>query len=307
MKGLTLDPGSKIAIQPRLQLFAIVGVVRRLVHHRQNFAGVDVDHDHRTGTCAVFLHRGLQFTVSQILNAQIDTGDQIAARTRRADALDIFDIAAERILDDALRAVFAVQQLVEAKLQSFLALVVHRGESDHMRRHLARRIVAAVFTQQVYARNVQCLDARGLLRRHMAHQIEKLAIEIAGDVAREGLLVFLEGFAELRQLIDVFVDFLWIDPDAVHRRAHRQRLAVAIGDRAPVRRDFHDAHRTVVALLGKKTVIDQLQFDGARRETDRAQHQERQYHRGAPAIGFGRALIFDGTPFHGRTILTSRI
>ena len=104
---------------------------------------------------AIFLHRRLQLAVGEVLNAQIDAGDEIAARTRRADAFDIFDVAAERILNDALRAVLAVQQLLVAELQSFLALVIDGGESDHVAGHFARRIVAAVFAQQVDAGNVR--------------------------------------------------------------------------------------------------------------------------------------------------------
>ena len=49
---------------------------------------------------------------------------QIAARPRRADALDVLDVAPVQVLDDALRAVLAVQQLIEAELQALLALIV---------------------------------------------------------------------------------------------------------------------------------------------------------------------------------------
>ena len=72
---------------------------------------------------------------------------------------------------------------------------------------------------------------------------------------------------ESRQLIDVVVELLRIDPDAVDRRADGQRFAVAIRDRAAMRGDLHHAHRTVVALLGEKAVIEQLQLDRARRQS----------------------------------------
>ena len=45
---------------------------------------------------------------------------------RRADALDVLDVAAVQVLDDPLGAVLAVQQLVEAELQALLALIVDR-------------------------------------------------------------------------------------------------------------------------------------------------------------------------------------
>jgi len=106
-------------------------------------------------------------------------------------------------LNDALRTVLAVQQLIEAEFQALLALVIDSRESDHMAGYFARRIIAAILAQQVHAGNAQRLDARRLFRRHMTLQIEKFAIEIAGDAPRQCLLVILERARELRQLIDV--------------------------------------------------------------------------------------------------------
>ena len=114
------------------------------------------------------------------------------------------------------------------------------------------------------------LDVRRLLGRHVALEVEKLAIEIAGDAPRQLLLILLQRLGELRQLVDVVVELLRIDPHAVDRRADGQRLAGAIGDRAAMRRDLDHAHGALVALLGEKAVIDQLQLDRARREPDGA-------------------------------------
>ena len=68
------------------------------------------------------------------------------------------------ILDDALRAVLAVQQLIEAEFQAFLALVVDGGEADDMPGDLARGVVAPILAQQVHAGDPQGLDMRRLLR-----------------------------------------------------------------------------------------------------------------------------------------------
>jgi hypothetical protein len=119
---------------------------------------------------------------------------------------------------------------------------------------------------------------RGLLGRHVPHEIEEFAVEIAGDAPRQRLRILLQRLREPRQLIDVVVELLRIDPDAVDRRAHRERLAVAVGDRAAVRRDLDDAHRAIIALLGEKSVIEQLQLDRARRETRGAEHDQREHH-----------------------------
>src|ERR1700723_1719899 len=204
-----------VAIQRGLELIPVVGVVRWLVHHRQHFTGIDVDDHDGARVRAVFGHRRLQFPVSQILYPQVDAGGEIAARPRRADAFDIFNVPAVRVLYDTFRTVFAVQQLIEAKLQAFLALIIDGGESHDMPRHLARGGVTTVLAQQGHAGNSQGFDVRRLLRRHVPFQVQEFAVEVAGDAAGQGLLVLLERLAQLRQFIDVFVKFLGGDPSTV--------------------------------------------------------------------------------------------
>ena len=198
MKGLMLEPGSKMSVAARfryrsgLELLAIVRVVGRLIHHGQHFAGVDVDDDDGARVCAVFLHRRLQLPIRQILNAQVDARHQIAARPRRANAFDVLDVATVQVLNDALGAILAVQQLIVAELQAFLSLVVDGGESDHVPRDFTGRIVAPVLAQQINARNSQRLDVRRLIGRHVPHEVEEFAVEIAGDAPRQRLLILLQ-------------------------------------------------------------------------------------------------------------------
>ena len=54
-------------------------------------------------------------------------------------------------------------------------------------------------------------------------------------------------------------------------------------------------------------MIHQLQFHGACRQPDRAEHDQAQDHRRAPAISLVLPRGFAGAQFHGRTILTSRV
>ncbi len=122
--GLENVGGGAIAVQPGLELFAVIGVVGGLIHHGQHFARVDVDDDDGTGLRAVLLHRRLQFAIGEILNAQVDAGDEIAARPGRANALDVLHVAPVQVLNDALGAILAVQQLIVAELEALLALVI---------------------------------------------------------------------------------------------------------------------------------------------------------------------------------------
>ena len=51
----------------------------------------------------------------------------------------------------------------------------------------------------------------------------------------------------------------------------------AIRDRAAMRRDLDHAHRAIIALLGEKAVIEQLQLHRARRQSDGAEHHQSQH------------------------------
>jgi hypothetical protein len=50
-------------------LIAIVRVVGRLIHHREHFAGIDVEHDGGTRFRTMFLHGCFQLAIGKILNA----------------------------------------------------------------------------------------------------------------------------------------------------------------------------------------------------------------------------------------------
>ena len=97
----------------------------------------------------------------------------------RADALDVLDRAAEAVLDHALRAGLAAQPLVVGELEAFLADVVDAGEPEQVPGDLAARVVAPVLAQQVDARDAERADALGVVRTHVTHEIDELAVEAA--------------------------------------------------------------------------------------------------------------------------------
>ena len=259
----------------RLDLVAIVRVVGGLVHHRQHFAGRDVEHDHRAGLGALVADRGLQLAVREVLDAQVDRQHEIAAGPHRADLLDVLHDLAVAVLDHALGAVFAGQPVIERELEAFLAFVVDAREADDVARDFARRVVAAVFAHQVHARNLERADLLRIARLHVPREVEELAIEVRGQAARELVLVALQRFREARQLVARERELLRIHPHRIDGRRDRERLAVAIGDRAARRRDLGDAREARIALPREELVILELQLDGAPDEAERAAHQQR--------------------------------
>jgi hypothetical protein len=60
----------------------------------------------------------------------------------------------------------------------------------------------------------------------------------------------------------------------LHRRADRQRLAIAIGDVAAMRDDPGDALKARIALRRQLAVIDQLQVYRAAQQPCRGQQQQ---------------------------------
>ena len=120
----------------------------------------------RAGLGAMFLDRRFQFAIRQVLDAQVDAGDQVAAGVRRADAFDVLDRAAETILNDALGAGLRAEPAVVRQLQSFLSdVVVLLGEAEQMAGDFARRIEALIFAQQVNAGNFSSATCAASLGR----------------------------------------------------------------------------------------------------------------------------------------------
>src|SRR5690606_3410163 len=141
-----------IAVARGRDLVPVVGVVRRLIDHREHFAGVDVEHDERARLRVMLLYGGLELAVRELPNAKTDARVQIRAWTRCSNALDVFDGPSVPILDDALRAGRGTKPTIVGELESFLAdIVVLLREPEQMTRDFAGRIETLIFAQQIDA------------------------------------------------------------------------------------------------------------------------------------------------------------
>ena len=303
-----------IAIGLGLELVAIVRVVGGLVHHRQHFAGGDVEHDHRARLRALVANRRLQFAIREVLDAQVDGQHEIAPGPHRADFLDVLHDLAVAVLDHALGAVFAREPVIERELEALLAFIVDAGEADDVTRDFARRVVTAVLAHQVHARDLELADFLRLGGLHVARQIEKFPIEVRGHALRELVLVTLQRLRQPRQLIARERELFRIHPHRIDGRRYRERFSVAISNSAASRRDLGDAREARIALAGEKLVILELQLDRAIHEAQCATHQQREHEVRAPAkaawivtrstrVAFAapaRFTAFSGPDFHGR-------
>src|SRR5690606_16532176 len=95
-------------------------------------------------------------------------------------------------------------------------------------------------------------------------------------------------------------ELLRVRPDRVDRRAHRQRLAVAVEDRAAMSRDGRHPREARRALLREEGVIDELQLDGPPEEPERTAAQEAQQQVRPPAeVAAVRGRVARGAAAHG--------
>ena len=91
-----------IAIALGSELRAIVRVVGWLIDHRQYFARLYIEDDDRARTRVVGFDRRFERAIGEVLQPQIDTRAQVLAVMRRPNARNIFDGAAETILEHPL-------------------------------------------------------------------------------------------------------------------------------------------------------------------------------------------------------------
>src|SRR5204863_7603302 len=132
---------------------------------------------HRAGASSLVTDRRLELAVCEVLQPQVDRQHQVASRANRADALHILTDVPVPVPDDALRAVFAREPVIESELEALLPGVVDIRESEQVPGHLARRVIAAILARGVHARDAEGLDPLGFRGLAMAREVQELAIE----------------------------------------------------------------------------------------------------------------------------------
>ncbi len=107
----------------------------------------------------------------------------------------------------------------------------------------------------------------------MTLQIDEVADEVARDLARERVLVLTRGLGELADAVQRVIELARIGDDRVDRRADGEWLAVAIRERAAMRRDLDGAQMAVVRLRREKLLVDELQVQDPAFECDGAERE----------------------------------
>ena len=188
--------------------------------------------------------------------------------------------------------------MVERELEPLLPGIIHVRESQDVPRHLAGRIVAAVFARQIDTGYAERLDLLRLGRLAMPRQIEELPLQVARDPARQLLSVLVQRGRETRDLIGRERELLRVHPDGVDGGADGERLTVAIRDGAAMGRDLCHAREARIALPLEKPMVDELQVDSAPHQTRGTAHEQSDQHSCPPAIR-ARSRVVCAERLHG--------
>ena len=219
----------------------------------------------------------------------------VLAALGRAQIVEVLHRPSGTVAQDPLRPRRAGHGGVERQFHALLAHVVDVRAPDHVGRGLSRRIEAMVGAAHFDAVDVQRLDAPRGVRRDPPRQVDE-ALAAAGQAPLQALRRCAEGAAQAVQIGAAQGVLLGVQPDVVHRRAHRQRFAVAVENHAAVHRNVHHAHRTGLALALEEVAFADDQIGGTRRQASQRKQEEHQH--GVVAPG---ALA---APAHRRTRTT---
>jgi hypothetical protein len=105
---------------------------------------------------------------------------------------------------------------------------------------------------------------RRIIGAHAAHQIQEFAVEIAAHPLRKPRGIAIQGFREPLILTGRGMQFLRVYPNSVNRRTHRERLSVAIENRAAVSRQFCHTRIACFALIFVEVLTHELQLNCSR-------------------------------------------
>ncbi len=254
----------------------IIGIVGRLVHHREDLARACIQDHHRSRAGTVQVHRGFQAPIGQVLQAQVNTQAQIPARRGGGEALHILHDPAQAILQHPLAACGTMQPVIIGQFDPFLPTIIDIGKADHMSSHLPGRVITLILALQKNPGDVKGHHLLSEIRVDMAPQIDKFTLRTGHDALFQINGIHIQQAGQLWPLSTSHDGSLWIGPNGIHRRADRQRLTVAIANHPAVRRYGHRTQMAGVTLILQEILIDHLEIDRPPHQGSHRQAQTQQ-------------------------------
>ena len=126
---------------------AVIRIEVRNVCHRQNFAGVHIQHHGRRAQRPGIPHGLGQMMLCGNLNPKIQTKLQITPMVDRPNTLNILYDSALAIAQHARAPLDARQVAVKRPLDPFLSAVVYVSKTEDVAGNGSGRVIASVLTQ----------------------------------------------------------------------------------------------------------------------------------------------------------------
>ena len=168
--------------------------------------------------------------------------------------LDDIEGAAERILHDRLATRLACKSALERSLEPLQPLVVEARVAEDLRRDGALRVVAKLLRVEPETGVAELLELLGLARIRLPRDVDE-AVRAVGQRRIQLGGVRAQEPARREREVACVVDLARVRVDRRREPADRERLAVAVDDRAACRRHDHglavlaDRHGRVLGPL----------------------------------------------------------
>ena len=242
------------------------------VRHRQHVAGLGVHHDRGRALGGVALGDVGDRLLGLVLDRGVDRQLHVVADGRRLQHVEADRVAAG-VVDDLLLAVLAAEGLVLGLLEPGQALVLGADGADHLRRQLALRVEALAVGERVDPVDLELLDLVGLVEVDLVGEV--LEAGVGGRASPRAPEPTTSGRirASSRAVPTGSVTWYGRRDDGGGLLGHRQHLAVAVEDLAPLAGDGHGRHLLGAGLGAQLAALHALQPGGAR-ERDAEESEE---------------------------------
>ena len=205
-----------------------VGVVRRPVAHRKNFAGTHVHHNNGAGLGLMAFDGILKRLMRDELQTRIDREHHVGTDFTLLHP-NVFNNTAESVANNAARALLAGKDFVVGKLHPLSAVVVRVGKAHDVRRNRTVGVIAAHFVVDVNAGQLQRTYRLPLFNFNLTVNVDEALVLAGLKALANGGAGLIQKSSQLVELsVRQLQRFFGLSPDAARRNGGSQNHAVAI-------------------------------------------------------------------------------
>ncbi len=229
-----------------------IGVETGLIDHGQHFTGFYIQYHDGTRYGIVLCDGRLEFAVGDVLQSLIQTQRQVFPRLRHTQALDVRHHLTTSITQHAFQTRLTRQLFVEGKFQPLLTHIIQVGEPDEVGKNLTIRVITPVFTGRLQPDNMLIFrhihHRLSRFRRQTSFQVDKVLVAVARQSTPQVIQTDVQRLGQRLKRVCIRTQQTRIRRNGIHRRAHGQHRAIAIGDGTSMRGYLHPVQIAMIAL-----------------------------------------------------------